>query len=345
MLTICGIEIPDGCPQACLEVYFAAKAIFFYPIADQIALCRMQRGMTCTSVDGSMMRISGGWEGVGMLGSIAMIMDKVNVPSVDDGERFVVADRVNGIASLLSGSKYRALKSDGLSHIYALPGFDLTGSVILLSCHVDSMYKHHWYKAADDAWIGTFDNSISTAVVIDLMLRASLPQQLLIAFTGDEEHDLGGADDVMAFVEEGLPESRGVDLAVVVDITSEGYGEYDFTMENVFYGEKSEGEDLLAFNNRGEMEGLLRSIFDEDVLLIPDAATDESWEYDEWGVNAVSLCIPTAPPEHRKAESPGVWMHSDDGILVKKESIVGFSRALVRLCGEVAKYVAKPAMN
>jgi hypothetical protein len=268
-----------------------------------------------------------------------MVLNQVNVPSADDGERFVIRDRVEAIASLLSGSKYRAIKADGLSFIYAAEGFEHSKGAILISCHADSLYKHYWLRDAGEELAGTFDNSICVAILVDAMLRGALPDEAIVAFTGDEEDELNGAAETMEFIDR-TPGLHGkVEFAVVLDITAEGFHSVDFTVENLFRGESDAVDRRICFHDPDAMAAFIREILGEEILMIPDAVEDESWEYDEWDLNCLSLCIPTGPPCNRKDESPGIWMHSDDGVLVVKKSILGFSSALNVLCRGIASLI------
>ena len=256
-----------------------------------------------------------------MLESILAILDKVNVPSKDDGTRFVVGDRIDAISSLLSESRYRAVKADGLSYVYARDDFNGSENVVLISSHADALYHRYFCSdIGDDELIGSFDNSICCAAVLHLMLSNSLPPNAIIAFTGDEENELRGASETAEFLEE----SMKPELVIVLDVTAEGYGAHDFTVENLFYSEDPDG--LLRFQDVAEMEQRIRRSFGDSALIIPDAVADESWEYDEWDLNCLSLCLPTRPADKNKDLQD--WMHSDDGIVCRKQSLEGYSKAL-----------------
>ena len=46
---------------------------------------------------------------------------------------------------------------------------------------------------------GTFDNSLTNAMTVSLMLEDALAMNVAVVFTGDEEEDSNGAADVAAF--------------------------------------------------------------------------------------------------------------------------------------------------
>jgi hypothetical protein len=270
-----------------------------------------------------------------MLHSLLSILDSVNVPSRDDGTRFLVDDRIRGIRSQLIESRYVELKGQGLSYVYAREDFDVNRGYVLISCHADSVYRiyFHW-KFSPDELIGTFDNAICIAILIHLMKTEQLPANVVVAFTGDEEDEARGADETMDDLTDDLFPDTNPEMVIVLDVTSEGYRTHSYTAENLFAGVDVPNVEL-QFDDIHEFIGYVQRIFGQETLIIPEADPDESWEYDEWNVNCLALCLPTGPPPENAAMLTGAWMHNDRGILVSTESIPAYARALCTLCSKL----------
>lgn len=266
---------------------------------------------------------------------IERILDAVNVPSSDDGERFVVDDRVRTIQSLLAGSRYVERRGGGLSFIYARGDFDCGRPYVVISCHADSIYRSYFHREhGPDELIGTFDNSICVAVLIQLMLTDELPANTIVAFTGDEEAEARGADETMEALEDLCPNTCP-EMVIVLDVTAECYGSSDYTAENLFFHSDGPPSPRLRFRDTEDLIHFVQRTLGRHTPVIPDAEADESWEYDEWDKNCLSLCLPTAPSPESAHQSNGQWMHSDSGILVRMPSLARYAEALTRLCAAV----------
>lgn len=266
------------------------------------------------------------------LDSVLSILPAVNVPCADDGVKFTSKDRIEVIDSLLRSSGYRPLFSGSLSLVWGQTGFIPDFPTILLSCHVDSVYHKYFHIDVGDEILGTLDNSICNAVLVDLMLRSALPANVVVAFTGDEEDQSRGVDETMQFL---TGTAVIPDMVVVMDVTDQGYADYAFTVENLFCKMDSAENPSLSNKAIMRLESLVRSVLGPDTLVITEAAADESWQYDEWNVNCLSLCIPTRPLNSDKQLDVHGWMHSDNGILVKKSSIPAYSKAVSILCSGI----------
>lgn len=257
------------------------------------------------------------------------VLQKVSVLNRDDGFAFTNKDRLNVIADLLRESDYQRINTDGLVHIYARkPVAELNMPVIAVSSHVDC--ERHITKCFarfinDDMLSGTFDNSITNAAVLYLMLTGRLLDHVLIAFTGDEEETGRGAKDVVQFI-------RRNDLRIfnifVLDVTEEGWvSQADFTVENDFWDEDF-GEEVInlvrqtgyAWNYVPGDPDDIPDCIPKDRIIHVEAYEDESWEYDEADVPCFSYCLPT------KGE-----MHCDDGILARITSFERYTEVLERL--------------
>ncbi len=257
------------------------------------------------------------------------VLQAVSVLNRDDGSSFTNTQRLDAIASLLRGSDYRRLNEDGLFRLYARRSVaEMDGPCLVVSSHVDcerSITRCFARAAEDGMLLGTFDNAITNAAIAALMLAGSLPEHVLVAFTGDEEETGRGAKDLSRFL-------RGSGLKVcnvfVLDVTEEGWSSRaDFTIENDFWDEAFGKEAVDLAERTGYpwryVPGELDEIPDyipRDRIISVEAYEDESWEYDEADLPCFSLCLPT------KGE-----MHSDDGILVRETSFRRYTEVLERM--------------
>jgi hypothetical protein len=217
----------------------------------------------------------------------------------------------------------------------------------LLSCHIDSLYKkyHHGeYNVSE--YLGTFDNTICNAALIYLMTEGMLPDNALIAFTGDEENECGGAKETIGYLESEHADIRkSLELVIVLDITSEGYDACMFTLENFFMGTGRDEELHLRFPARERFIGYLREKVDglENAgFIVDDADPDETWEYEKYGLNCFTFCVPARAHPDNAGRDAGYWMHNDAGMLIKKESVKGYIDALSALSKRIMDDLSGP---
>ena len=260
---------------------------------------------------------------------ILTILQNVSVLNRDNGSAFTNTERLDAIAHLLQGSGYQRINVCGLFHIYArMPVAELGKSVVIVSSHVDCEY--HITKCFSrlidaDTMLGTFDNSITNAAILNLMLKGNLPDHVLVAFTGDEEENGQGAKDVISFIRNNR---LRVQNTFVLDVTEEGWNTgSDFTVENDFWDENY-GKKVIDLVEQigypwnyvpGKPDDIPDYIPKERVVRV-EAYEDESWEYDEAGIPCFSFCLPT------KGE-----MHCDEGILARVASFGRYTEVLERL--------------
>lgn len=249
------------------------------------------------------------------------VLERVSVLNRDNGIKFTNTERLDAIASLLRNSAYKRVKTEGLYHLYsAKPICEIKGPVIIVSTHVDCEYHitKCFFSIKDQyTLLGTFDNAITNAAIVYNMLSGNLPENVLVAFTGDEEENGRGAKDVIRFIKKNRLDVLNV---FVLDVTEEGWETgADFTIENDFW-EEPFGERLIELVKQtkfkwkyvpGEPDDIPDYVPKEAVIPI-EAYDDESWDYDEEEIPCFSFCLPT------KGE-----MHSNDGILAR---ITSFER-------------------
>lgn len=254
------------------------------------------------------------------------VLERVMRLCRDDGRKFTDAARLDAIQRLLWDSRCRRVNPQGLFHLYAArPLEELAGPVTLVTSHADcaaSLSRCFCEDAGDGMLRGTFDNAATNAAAVSLMLEGALPDDVLVAFTGNEEaYSLGIAETVRFLQSKGVD----VDLAVVLDVTGEGWKDNaGFTVENDFW-DAARGERIVERIGRLDLEW---RFVPEDPKKVPPyvppervirkaAAQDESWELDELGVRCFSLCLPVRGD-----------MHDDAGVLARRSSFADYRAAL-----------------
>lgn len=264
------------------------------------------------------------------------LLTQINVLNYDNGKKFTRTDRLDAICELLWNSSYRRINANGLFHLYSkVPLSELPDELIVISSHVDcqrQITKCFSKDYDDDLMQGTFDNSLTNAMTVSLMLEDALAMNVVVAFTGDEEEDSTGAADVAAFFRNLHKKIK----VIVLDVTDMGWREgCAFTIENNFWSDTTGKVVSRLSAETGYPWRFVPSDPYEIPAYIPEryvigqeAEPDESWEYDEHKVECFSLCIPT------KGE-----MHSDDGVLVRKDSLAPYMKILSLLCSEVQRII------
>ena len=146
------------------------------------------------------------------------------------------------------------------------------------------------------------------------MLRGELDESVLVAFTGDEEKDSAGAIEIMQVL--GRMECL-VGKALVLDVTNEGWED-----EAAFSIENDHGFDIITGYH---IVGLLQAS-GTSCVFVHEAEPDETWEYSKGsssdlpGIPCLSLCLPVCGN-----------MHGDDGVLLRKSSVIPYEDILRNL--------------
>lgn len=242
------------------------------------------------------------------------LLNKVaNTINHDSNGMFVQGEteRLDLIGELLKGTDYK-LTVTGLCHMYSkLPIDEMTAPITIISSHIDThrnITEPFSERATEKKMRGTYDNSITNAAVISLMLENRLPDNVVVAFTGNEEYGMQGARAVSKYLK-----ARKIDAKVIViDVTEEGWDEKsDYSFENSCNNSDWTAQirtKLGATAFKSHIEGN-----NED---------DETCEYSSEGFECFSLCIPTKG-----------HMHSNKGL---KARIKTFNNYIECLCIAVA---------
>ena len=233
------------------------------------------------------------------------LLRAVTVDSKDNGEAFTVTDRVAVIEHVLGKTDYRLIARQPLALMYAKRELREGDKVLLISSHIDCVFSKCFCNDEGECLRGTFDNSFTNAALLWNMLNNTLPDNVVVAFTGDEERDSHGAvQAVVALGQSGCE----VSAALVLDVTNEGWENGAlFTLENDL------GVDILTgYNIISSLEK-----YDGSFAFKHNALPDESWDYADYGIPSLSLCVPV-----------GGELHGDAGVLLRKESALEYCRVL-----------------
>ena len=233
------------------------------------------------------------------------LLRAVTVDCRDNGEAFTVTDRVAVIEHVLGKTDYKLIARQPLVLLYAKRELHEGDRVLLISSHIDCVFSNCFCSDNGDCMCGTFDNSFTNAALLWNMLNNTLPDNVVVAFTGDEERDSHGAvQAVVALGQSGCE----VSAALVLDVTNEGWENGAlFTLENDL------GVDILTgYNNISSLEK-----YDGSFAFKHNALPDESWDYADYGIPSLSLCVPV-----------GGELHGDAGVLLRKESVLEYCRVL-----------------
>ena len=233
------------------------------------------------------------------------LLNAVAVDCKDNGKEFVADDRISVIERLLDGSAYKVVAREPLALVYAKRDVCEVDSVVVVSSHVDCLYSSCFCNDEGSYLRGTFDNSFGNAAILWQMLAGTLPDNVVVAFTGDEERDSRGA--VQTVLALGKMHCA-VEFALVLDVSNVGWEcGANVTLENDLGVDIITAHSIVeAVKNTG-----LEYAFEHN------AEPDESWDYNDYGIPALSLCIPA------KGD-----LHSNSGVLLRKSDFIHYCNAL-----------------
>ena len=240
------------------------------------------------------------------------ILQAVTVDCKDNGECFIVTDKVAAIERMLENTDYKLISRQPLALLYAKRQVREGDRVLLISSHIDCVYGSCFCADEGDCLRGTFDNSFTNAALLWNMLQDRFPDNVVVAFTGNEESDsLGAVQTVVALGQMGCE----VATALVLDVTNEGWESGSlFTLENDL------GIDILiGYSIISSLEQ-----YGGRFAFKHNALPDESWDYADYGIPSLSLCVPV-----------GGELHGDAGVLLRKESATEYCNVLSLLAGQL----------
>lgn len=228
----------------------------------------------------------------------------MQLPCYDNGKRFTVTSKLDKISELLKDTSYREIKGDLFRLFTKVPASELEPEkTICLSTHADfvkAIKKPFVQKQDDKTLLGTFDNSATNAAALYLLLEGSLPDNVVVAFTGNEEHGMKGALELDRFF---YTHSAGQPFYFAMDVTDIGFGKKQFSIENTFSVPKGELDNIIKIAKEVDFQG----------YLYPKALPDEAYQYAALGAKSCSLCVPTTGP-----------MHSNEGCFMELGAYLGY---------------------
>lgn len=240
------------------------------------------------------------------------LLRQVTVVSKDNGRQFQTFGKIEAIQSLLRPTDYQLIHQGDLFLLYGQKPLD-GQPVILISSHIDSVYKQCFCEEDQTFYRGTFDNSLTNAAVLYMMLAHVLHENVYIAFTGDEEKDSGGCRELLTYLySQGGSE---VKFALVTDVSNVGWEEgVPFSVEN------DAGIDLFTAHQ------LVEWLSPYWFSFLHEAEPDESWDYQRARIPALTLCIPVEGD-----------MHDDAGVRARKTSVPAYCEVLTCLANNLAE--------
>lgn len=240
-----------------------------------------------------------------MLHGFVELLESLTVDCKDDGTVFTVTDRLDVIGRLLEGTSYRLVAAEPLARIYARRDLHSGDRVVLVSSHIDCVYGRCFCADEGECLRGTFDNSFGNASVLWAMMNGRLPENVVVAFTGDEERDSKGA--VQTVLALGRMQCC-IKFALVLEVTNVGWASgAHFALENDL------GIDLPTAHSIVES---VRSL-GFGYAFEHNAEPDESWDYNDYGIPSLTLSLPVCGN-----------MHSNDGVLLRKATVETYCSAL-----------------
>ena len=254
------------------------------------------------------------------------LLQALSLPSYDNGTVFTDRSRLEMIIKLSQNTPYTTCMEESRFLLFAKkPLHDLPQKLVVISSHIDAVedITSFFAKRVDNETLcGTFDNTLTNAAAVSLMQEGTLPENVVFAFTANEEQDGLGARDVVSYLKNFEKEF----FAIVLDVTNIGYGKVHHTIENDFW--KSASSDAVVRSVLAKTQLPYRFVCSKAAApyYIPisyielnsdggvyEALCDESWTYHENGIECFSLCIPTMGE-----------MHTNSGILCEAKSFPSY---------------------
>ncbi|MGL5937203.1 MAG: hypothetical protein ACRCY5_00525 [Phocaeicola sp.] len=238
------------------------------------------------------------------------LLSEITVDCKDNGIRFKKKKRLKAIEKWLEDTDYTLLYEGELALIYGKKPLDETVRT-LISSHIDCVYSGLFCQELSEAlWKGTFDNSLTNAAVIENMRNNLFADDVIIAFTGDEEVGSQGALEVAEKMQE---VGCSPQLVIVTEVTEEGWEENaSFTIEN----------DLNI--DLWKAHRLVNLLAPYKYPLIHQAEPDESWSYGEMEYASLTLSVPVLGE-----------MHNQEGVVARKKDLPIYCEVLALLANKV----------
>lgn len=255
---------------------------------------------------------------------VLTILNEVCVENYDNGEIFTNRKRVDVIKTITANTNYKLICDGALFQLYGKRDIRAGDELLIVSTHIDChpcITKCYSSLSKDGILCGTYDNAITNAAALKVMIDGNISDNVFFAFTGDEEFDSNGAITLMEY----LDRLKVTYRCIVLDVTDMGWNEgASFTVENNFWN-NSFGRDVVSTaTGTGYKWRFVPSnpddvpyYVDRNCLIREEAEADESWEYDEKDIECFSLCLPCNGE-----------MHSNEGVEVRLDDYKKYIEAL-----------------
>lgn len=282
--------------------------------------------------------------------SHAKLLEELAIMCRSNKERFTVTDRIEKIRELLSNTEYQECVVSENSNFPPAPFSlwskkpiqELPEDIILISTHADIVpfITQCSSKLREDGFYsGTYDNIGTNAAVTLLMLEHDMPDNIVFAYTGDEETgNCQGARGVAK-----LLSAMGKNLTcIALDVTYEGFWDNRlFSIENCTAPKEVRTEFLsdvaknalateesqsFCFVKAKPKKKYIPDELDEKYVSPSTGMYDEAFAYKEEGYKTFSFCLPCNGE-----------MHSNTGVLMKQPVFEGYVLSLASLLYEMTK--------
>ena len=280
------------------------------------------------------------------------LAEKLAVPSHSNHDQFTELGRLNKIDSELRETAYGHVEKHELFWLYSQKPIDeIEGRLLVVSSHADCLQRDAVFEYSDKKhpkrMVGIFDNAVTNAASVYLMKYTDLPENVVFAFTGEEETDQKGARKLSKYLKS-LNKSFN---AMVLDCTYSAFEDQaDFTIENDFIylcdanwmkkiidsiiplgdtwrfipapsDQKKDNPDDY-FDSKEIVKMISSEKTCTDAGDIETADEDEAWEYDDRDISCFSVCLPC----------DAVDMHVQTGFGIRRKNYYNYIAALHILC-------------
>ena len=164
---------------------------------------------------------------------IYKILEKINISCIDNGKKFNDRNKIEQIIELLKDSCFNKIYDGNISIIFANKSIKelKTNKTILVSSHIDTAYENFFQQETEAEIIGTLDNSITNAILIEQAHKIEKIGNFIFSFHGNEEDESNGAAETIQFLRN---EGINPEFVISLDTTSIGFKNYYYKIENYF---------------------------------------------------------------------------------------------------------------
>lgn len=282
----------------------------------------------------------------------------------DDQKHFTQTDRLDRIKEYLKESEYEIMEEKPLAVLYKKKDVVLPEKVVLLSSHVDCFeeIKEGRFESVEDYYAGTFDNAATNAAVVIAMLENELSENVIVAFTGDEEEGCKGAKKVSKYLENEGKKYIAIALDITFDLESEPdknghtnntYEYASYTIDNIhknsdekiveklfdiakkmeirFMVTRADGHDFFGEDDEPKPAGY----YPREIEVKDSAYSDEAITYGKKKycncIAAFSLCLPSDDHTYESR------MHTSKPVKIRMKAFEEYIKAVAGISKSLSK--------